>query len=98
MQFGHKPPFSWSYDFLVAIIEISIKKLHRMMGSNIQKSKCSKIRKIRTLENRVSLLTLQCFLMKWSFVQCFLMKLSFVQCLRYLKPIFDTDFSRSIDW
>ena len=40
-----------------------------MMGSNLPKSRISKIRKIRTLENRVSLRKLLRFLMKWSFVQ-----------------------------
>ena len=50
--------------------------MYRIHWSNLQKSRFSNIRKIRTLENRVSLRTFQCFLMKWSFVQH----------LRYLKP------------
>ena len=45
MQFGHKPSFASSYDFLVLFIEFSMKNyVESFMGSNLQKSRFSKIR------------------------------------------------------
>ena len=55
MQFGHKPSFASSNQFLVATVKILAKNC---IGYNGQKSKnrdVRKYRKIRTLENRVPL-------------------------------------------